>query len=94
MLQCYDFWNTVMLNCEAGGTVILFAAGNEGPGASTLRSPAIYSINDWQMFSVGAVDGTTNPTPPFPIACFPVGDRPRVLRPAPTPSSRKSQLPV
>ena len=68
--QCFDFWNAVILNCEAGGTVICFAAGNEGPGASSLRSPAIYSINDWQFFAVGAVDGTTNQTPPYPIASF------------------------
>jgi hypothetical protein len=67
-VQCYDFWNTVMLNCEAGGTVVIFAAGNEA--SSGLRSPAIYSINSWQFFAVGAVDGTTNPTPPYPIASF------------------------
>jgi hypothetical protein len=67
-VQCYDFWNTVMLNCEAGGTVVMFAAGNEA--SSGLRSPAIYSLNSWQFFAVGAVDGTTNTNPPYPIASF------------------------
>lgn len=67
-VQCYDFWNTVILNCEAGGTVVCFAAGNES--TSGLRSPAIYSINAVQIFSVGAVDGTTNTNPPYPLASF------------------------
>jgi len=66
---CFSFWNTAILNCEAAGPVITWSAGNEGPGASTLRSPAIYSINSRQIFAVGAVDAT-NFNAPYPIASF------------------------
>ncbi|MBU0507991.1 S8 family serine peptidase [bacterium] len=66
-VQCYDFWNSVILNCEAAGVVVTWSAGNES--TSGLRSPAIYSINETQIFSVGAVDAT-NYSAPYPIASF------------------------
>jgi subtilisin family serine protease len=66
--QCFDAWNTVTTNCEAGGTVITWSAGNEG--FSGLRSPAIYSLNGWQIYSVGAVDASNYPNTPYPIADF------------------------
>ncbi|HEY3295688.1 MAG TPA: carboxypeptidase regulatory-like domain-containing protein [bacterium] len=66
--QCFDYWNTVILNAEAAGIVVIFAAGNEA--SSGLRSPAIYSMNATQIFSVAAVDGTTNPVAPYPLASF------------------------
>ncbi len=65
--QCFNMWNTVILNCEAAGPVVTWSAGNEA--ASGLRSPAIYSINQYQIFSVGAVDAQDG-LPPFPIASF------------------------
>ncbi|MCB9357911.1 MAG: S8 family serine peptidase [Calditrichaeota bacterium] len=65
--QCFDFWNTVITNCEAAGPVITWSAGNES--TSGLRSPAIYSLNAYQIFSVGAVDAT-NFTAPYPLASF------------------------
>lgn len=65
--QCFDLWNTVILNCEAAGPVITWSAGNESTNG--LRSPAIYSINAYQIFSVGAVDAT-NFAPPYPLASF------------------------
>jgi bacillopeptidase F len=54
---------------EAAGLVVTWAAGNEGPGPGTLRSPAIYSINAYQIFSIGAVNATNYPAP-YPIASF------------------------
>ena len=66
-VQCFNFWNTVILNCEAAGPVITWSAGNEG--SAGLRSPAIYQINPLQIFSVGAVDAT-NHSAPYPIADF------------------------
>ncbi|MFZ5433710.1 MAG: carboxypeptidase regulatory-like domain-containing protein, partial [Calditrichota bacterium] len=66
-VQCFDFWNSVILNCEAAGVVVTWSAGNEG--TSGLRSPAIYSINETQIFSVGALDAT-NYSAPYPIASF------------------------
>jgi len=65
--QCYDFWNTVITNCEAAGPVITWSAGNESTAG--LRSPAIYSLNAYQIFSVGAVDATNSPAP-YPLAWF------------------------
>ena len=66
--QCFSFWNTVILNCEAVGPVITWSAGNED--FSGLRSPAIYSLNSTQIFSVGAVDASGYPNEPYPIAGF------------------------
>jgi len=65
--QCFDFWNTVITNCEAAGPVVTWSAGNES--TSGLRSPAIYSLNAYQIFSVGAVDAT-NFGAPYPLASF------------------------
>ncbi|MBK6765728.1 MAG: S8 family serine peptidase [bacterium] len=65
--QCFDLWNTVITNCEAAGPVVTWSAGNES--TSGLRSPAIYSLNAYQIFSVGAVDAT-NSGWPYPLAWF------------------------
>lgn len=65
--QCDTRWNTFILNCEAAGPVVSWSAGNEG--SSGHRTPAIHSINAYQIFSVGAVDAQDG-LPPFPIASF------------------------
>ncbi len=67
-VQCFDYWNTVVTNCEAAGVVVTWSAGNEG--TSGLRSPAIYQLNPTQIFSVGAVDASSYPTTPYPAAGF------------------------
>lgn len=66
--QCFAFWNTVIQNCEAAGPVITWSAGNES--TSGLRSPAIYSLNNYQIFAVAAVDASAYPTTPYPLASF------------------------
>jgi len=48
------FWIAID-NCEAAGTVMVFAAGNEG--VAGLRSPADRATTYHNCFSVGAVDG-------------------------------------
>ncbi len=65
--QCFDLWNSFITNCEAAGPVVTWSAGNES--TSGLRSPAIYSLNAYQIFSVGAVDAT-NFNAPYPLASF------------------------
>ncbi len=60
------FW-VVLDGCEAAGVVVVFAAGNEGPGASTLRRPADRATTDISSFSVGALDGNDSN---LPIAGF------------------------
>ena len=66
---CYSFWNTAILNCEAAGTVVIWSAGNDGAGTSTIGIPPVFAYNPTQIFSVGAVDATNNQAP-FPIAWF------------------------
>ena len=50
------FWDAID-NLEALGIVCVFAAGNEGPTASTIRTPADRISTQFNSFSVGAVDG-------------------------------------
>ena len=52
--SCFNNWNTVITNCEAAGPVVTWSAGNEGPTAQSLRSPAKYQLTPTQIFSVGA----------------------------------------
>ncbi len=60
------FW-VALDGCEAAGIVVVFAAGNEGPGSESLRRPADRATTDLTSFSVGAVDGNN---PNLPIADF------------------------
>ena len=64
--DCDSRWWDVMDACEAAGPVIVFAAGNEGPGSQTLRSPADRATSLYNAFAVGA----TSPNPPYSIAGF------------------------
>jgi subtilisin family serine protease len=61
-----DFYN-VIDNCEAAGIVVVFAAGNEGPAASSLRIPANRITTPYNAFAVGAIDGNNSN---YPIANF------------------------
>jgi subtilisin family serine protease len=61
------FWSFID-NAEAAGVVVLFAAGNEGPTANSLRRPADRATTENHQFAVGAVDGKNPPN--FPIASF------------------------
>jgi subtilisin family serine protease len=65
--ECPPDFYTLIDNCEAAGAVVVFAAGNEGPGAQTLRIPANRITTPYNVFSVGAIDGNSNS---FPIASF------------------------
>lgn len=48
------FWNAID-NCEAAGCAVVYAAGNEGSGAETLRTPGDRIASDVTVFSVGAL---------------------------------------
>ncbi len=67
--NCDNRWWAVIDNCEAAGVVTTWSAGNEGPGAQSLRSPADRATTLYNCFSVGAVDAT-NYNWPYPIAGF------------------------
>lgn len=56
VISCLDiFWKAID-NLEALGTVVVFASGNEGPGAMTLRNPANRATTPFNTFSVGSTD--------------------------------------
>jgi len=54
---CTPTYISAILNLETAGIAAVFAAGNNGPGASTILDPAKSNYNALQIFSVGAVDG-------------------------------------
>jgi subtilisin family serine protease len=52
---CDDTFWSAMDTAEAAGVAVVFAAGNEGPFARTLRSPADRITNQFNAFAVGAL---------------------------------------
>lgn len=56
---CNDIMDGALSNLEAAGVVAIWAAGNEGPSATTIGYPA-NSVNAYSTnFSVGNIDGAT-----------------------------------
>ncbi|MCB1047399.1 MAG: S8 family serine peptidase [Calditrichaeota bacterium] len=55
-VNCDTRWWAVIDNTEIAGVCVTFSAGNEGSGASTLRSPADRCVTPYSCFSVGATD--------------------------------------
>jgi hypothetical protein len=61
--ECNSIFVNVLQSLETAGITVVFAAGNEGPGPSTVMPPNNISINLVNNFSVGAVNaGTSNLT--------------------------------
>jgi len=52
------FWDAID-NVEAAGVVCLFAAGNEGPYARTIRTPADRIASPYNCMAIGALNGAT-----------------------------------
>jgi subtilisin family serine protease len=65
-VDCDSRWWAVIDNAEAAGVVTTWSAGNEGPGGTTIGSPADRCTTPYNTFSVGA----TIHSPPFTIAGF------------------------
>ena len=65
----FDCGSSVSLlnSVEAAGIGVVWAQGNEGPGASTVSSGAAMNMSLVNSFAVGAVNGNN---PAFPIAGF------------------------
>jgi subtilisin family serine protease len=64
--DCDSRWWDAIDAVEAAGCVVTWSAGNEGPGAHSLRSPADRATSLYNVFSVGS----TQPNPPFTISSF------------------------
>lgn len=58
------FWAYID-NCEAAGVTVVFAAGNEGPSATTIRRPADRADSETSTFSVGNINAAD---PNYPIS--------------------------
>ena len=59
-VDCDSRWWAAIDACEAAGVVHVWATGNEGPGASTVRSPGDRATTIYDSFSVGS----TSHSPP------------------------------
>ncbi len=64
--DCDSRWWAAIDNCEAAGVVLTWSAGNEGPGGTSLRSPADRAADPYNAFSVGS----TLAFPPYEISSF------------------------
>ncbi len=60
------FWSFIDA-AEAAGIVVIFSAGNTGPGAGTVRRPADRATDEFRNLAVAAVDAND---PGFVIASF------------------------
>ncbi len=65
-VDCDSRWWTAIDACEAAGVVLTWSAGNEGPGGTTMRSPADRATTAYNCFSVGS----TNHTAPYVVSSF------------------------
>lgn len=80
------FWSVVD-QLEALGTVVVFAAGNEGPGDYTIRQPADRGDVYLSCFAVGAVDalnpaaGAMSFSSRGPTMCYPGRIKPELVAP-------------
>ena len=66
--DCDSRWWAVIDGCEAAGCVSTWSAGNEGPSATSIGSPADRATTLTNCFSVGAIDGHSGY--PYDIAGF------------------------
>ncbi len=64
--DCDSRWWDAIDNCEAAGVVLTWSAGNEGPGAQSMRSPADRAASPTNCFSVGS----TLTSAPYTISSF------------------------
>ncbi|MCC6723170.1 MAG: S8 family serine peptidase [Saprospiraceae bacterium] len=66
-IDCYSVYVPLLEAMEAAGIAVIFSAGNEGPGASTITPPHNVNLNYVNSFTIGAVNGNTTS---LPIAGF------------------------
>lgn len=59
-LGCDDYLGEAIDNLEALGVINIFAAGNEGPGESTVTYPANRAVDQFDNFAVGNLNHNIN----------------------------------
>lgn len=64
---CKSFASDMFDALQAAGIAVVFSAGNDGPGASTVGRPAFINSGLVNVFSVGALNGNVST---HPIASF------------------------
>jgi bacillopeptidase F len=67
--SCDARFQQVIDHLEAAGTVVVWSAGNNGPGRATIASPADLADGPGRNLAVGAVDATHSPFP-YPVPEF------------------------
>lgn len=55
--QCTGIYKTTLDAVEAAGIAVVFSAGNNGPGASTITVPKNVNTNEVNVFATAAIDG-------------------------------------
>ncbi|GMU96789.1 S8 family serine peptidase [Ignavibacterium album] len=69
--ECSGIYKTTLDAVEAVGIAVVFSAGNNGPGASTITKPKNINTNEVNIFCVAAIDaalysgGNNNPIASF-----------------------------
>lgn len=53
---CYEVYTQLFTVLEAAGVAVVFAAGNDGPGVSTISAPKNINVSLVNTFAVGAVN--------------------------------------
>ncbi|WNJ21207.1 S8 family serine peptidase [Pontibacter sp. G13] len=59
----YNTYVNLLTNFEAAGVAVIWSAGNDGPGVSTVNLQASINVSPIKSFSVGAVNGHSGSTP-------------------------------
>ncbi len=57
--ECTGIYKQTFDAVEAAGIAIVFSAGNQGPGTSTITKPKNINTNEVNVFAVGNIDGNT-----------------------------------
>ncbi|MCK9203130.1 MAG: S8 family serine peptidase [Bacteroidales bacterium] len=97
---CDPPYISAVINLENAGVAVIFAAGNFGPGPTTVTTPARCNYDALRIFSVGAVDGNYEDLPiaPWssrgPTNCTLGGDQIKPEVSAPGMCVRSSYIPV
>src|SRR4030067_47400 len=81
---CLPLYWKVIDNLEAAGAVVIFAAGNEGTAAQTIRNPANRATTDFNCFAVGSVNSSnaiSGLSSRRPSDCVGGGIKPEVVAP-------------